>query len=278
MDEETLTSRSSNLTFVFLVAVNILLLTAHLTGYVRTIKNFLYYVLMPFPATSSRIVQTGQNATQNIAEIVRIHQDNQVLRKSLEKYAVMDNEYQRMKEENMRLRQLVNFPAPAGKRSVVASVMTREPGSWFQWVTIDKGLEDGIFVDAPVLAWAADRPVIVGRVGEVYNHTAKVVLVTNIVCALPVEIKTIGEDGLLEGQNSPRLQIKYLLPEGRMAIGDEVVTSPLSTVFPPGITIGQVQDIVVSENEMLRSAVVKPAVNFNHLREVVILIPEKRDN
>jgi rod shape-determining protein MreC len=275
MDEELHTSRRSNLTFIFLFAIAVLLLSAHLTNSVRLLKNFLYYILYPVPASASRVLDSSQILAGNLRDMVRIHQDNQALRSSLERFAYLENEYQRVKQENTRLRELVAFPAPVSFTEVVARVAVREPGSWFQWIIINKGENDGITLDAPVLGWADGRPVVLGRIGELSSSSAKVVLMTNTLSALPVEIRQKKEDGLLEGQNTASLRINYLLPEGSIAIGDEVITSPLSTVFPPGVMVGYVQDLVPGEDaELMRSAVVKPAVNFNHLREVLVLVPK----
>jgi rod shape-determining protein MreC len=66
--------------------------------------------------------------------------------------------------------------------------------------------------------------------------------------------------------------MNYLLLEGKAAIGDEVVTSPLSSVFPQGLAIGTIRDILTLPNEPFKSAVIEPAVNINSLREVVVLI------
>jgi rod shape-determining protein MreC len=177
---------------------------------------------------------------------------------------------------SVRLRQLVDFPMPAAQRSVVARVVTREPGSWFQWVIIDRGRAEGLFVIAPVLAWAGDKPAVLGRVGEVFDHSAKVVLITSVISSLPVKVTSCEQDGLMEGQNNTRMKLNYLLPESKITIGDEVVTSSLSTVFPPGIRVGYIHDYMGNESDAYRSAVVKPAVNFNSLREVAVLIPENR--
>ena len=131
-----------------------------------------------------------------------------------------------------------------------------------------------MYVNAPVLAWTAGKPAVMGRVEEVFQNSAKVVLITNILSAMPGEIKSLSEDGLVEGQNGHNLKINYLVPETKVRVGDEVVTSPLSSVFPPGILIGTVTDFSASGDEAFRSAIIKPAVNFNNLREAVVLIAE----
>jgi len=275
MEEEIVSRRKANYAFLLLFTINIFLLSANLTVPVRTIKNFVYYVLFPSNAAAACIVDSVDKFSSNIGEIVRIHQENMTLKQSIKSLSYLETECERAMEENLRLRSLVGFPAVKHSSSIVAHIISREPGSWFQWVTIDRGLKDGIYLDAPVLAWADNRPAVLGRVEEVFAGSAKVVLITNVLSAVPGEIKTLNEDGLVEGQNGHRLKINYLVPETKVKIGDEVVTSPLSSVFPPGIVIGKVIDFSPGDNEAFHTAVIKPAVNFNNLREAIVVIAEK---
>ncbi len=276
MDEELTASRRSTITFVVLLVVSLVLLTANLSAYIRTLKSFLFYVVSPAPQTASRVIEYGRNAGREIAGVVRVHQENLALRRMLQRYAFLEDEFRRIRKENERLRSLAEFPSQPGLRSVVTMVTLREPGSWFQSVMINKGSDSGICIDDPALTWINGRPVAVGRVSEVYGDSAKITLITNTLSAVPVELVNIEEDGLMEGQNGPILRINYILPEGTIAIGDEVVTSSLSSVFPPGMLVGRVEDLVEAEDQNMRSAAVRPAANFNSLREVLVLTGKRR--
>jgi rod shape-determining protein MreC len=272
--EETVSRRNASYIFILLFSVNIFLLTANLTSSVRTLKYFIYYVLFPSNAAASGIVDSLDKFSMNVKEIVHVHQENLELKQTVKRLIFLENESQQAREENIRLRSLVGFSSAKQTRSVVSRIIAREPGSWFQWITINRGKKDGIYLDAPVLAWADNRPAVLGRVEEVFEGSSKIVLITNVLSAVPGEIKTLNEDGLIEGQNGHRLKINYLVPETKIKIGDEVVTSPLSSVFPAGILIGKVMDFSTGDNETFHSALVKPAVNINNLREVVVVVAD----
>ena len=276
MHEDFVAYRKPFLTFLFLLSVNVFFLTANLTGYVRTIKNFLFYIISPTPFAASRLVITGQKFSDNVAEIVNVHQENLVLKKTLEKYVNMENEFREAKSENERLSRLVNFPVPRQMRSVPARVITRVPGDWFDWIAIDRGKQNGIFLNAPVFAWMDDQMAVIGRIGEVTDDSAKVVLLTSLLSSFPVTVKSLDEDGLLEGQNGPLLEINYLLPDTKITVGDDITTSSLSSVFPSGIIVGQVVDIKKMQNQKFSTVVVKPYANLNRLREVIVLVPERQ--
>jgi rod shape-determining protein MreC len=273
MHEDFVAYRKPLLTFLFLLSVNVFFLTGNLTEYVRTIKNYFFYIISPTPFAASRLVITGQKFSDNVAEIVKVHQENLMLKRSLEKYVNLENEAKQAKTENERLLKLVNFPSPKQTRSVPARVITRVPGDWFEWIAIDRGRQDGIFPNAPVFAWMDDQMAVIGRIGEAANNSSKVVLLTSLLSSFPVTVKSLDEDGLLEGQNGPLLEINYLLPDTKITVGDEITTSSLSSVFPSGIIVGHVVDIRKMQNQKFRTVTVKPFANLNRLREVIVLVP-----
>jgi len=277
MEEEFSAPRRSYFTLVLLLVSCIFFLTAHLTPYVQGLKRFLSYIINPTPQAANEAIQSTQKFFRNIGEIVRIHQDNVTLHQALHQYAYLDNELAREREENKRLRQMVGFQLPPQTRSIVARVTLREPGGWFQWVMIDRGKEDGVIINAPVLAWVEGKPNALGRVVETFSHSAKVVLITNVLSAIPVQLKSTNEDGLLEGQNDALLNVNYLVLQSTVTRGSELITSPLSSVFPPGITVGYIEDIAAANSESFHSATVQPAVNLNALREVAVLVPSLKE-
>ncbi|MCB4792656.1 MAG: rod shape-determining protein MreC [Elusimicrobia bacterium] len=249
-------------------------MTTRLNDYVIGFKNFLFYLISPTPIASSKVINSSQRFSKNIKELVKAHQENINLKKKLEKYARLENEYVHFKEENTRLRNIFEFLPILSKKAVVATVVSREPNSWFQWVIIGKGKNDGLVIDAPVLAWEKNNSYVLGRVGEVFKNYSKVILVTNAFSALPAMTGISGHEGLIEGQNNSLVKLNYLMKENDIKVGDKVVTSPLSSVFPPNILIGRMAEIAPSDDERFKSVFVEPGADINNLKEVIVLIPE----
>lgn len=276
MEEELHSPRRAHVIFAVLIIVSISLLAAHLTLPVRALKHFVYYIVNPTPVAASRALQSGQYLARNLRDLIRVNEDNIRLRSTIRRYSYLDAEYRRMKEENLRLQAVVGFKPPPGRSAVAARIVSREPSNWFQSALIDRGSASGLKEDQPVIAFAHDRPAVLGRIGDVYANTARVILITSPLSAVPVHIRALSEDGLLEGQNTGRLRMNYIMPEGVVSIGDDIVTSALSSVFPEGISIGQVLEVLNAKDDPMRSAVIKPALDFNHLREVIVLIPENQ--
>lgn len=274
--EEDISHRRTNYTFLFLTALNIFILSAHLSPYIQGIKYFLFYIVSPAPIAASKLVLGNQKILQNIQELISVHQENLALRLKLVNYVITENELKNALEENARLKSLIAFPMPDAKKAVFARIIKRDPQQWFQWIIIDKGSNDGISLDAAVLAWSENKLVVLGRAREVYDRYSKVAMVTNVLFAVPALIGSTQEDGLIEGENGPWLKLDFLQPKEKITLGEEIVTSPLSSVFPQGLLIGTVQDIKVEEDADFQTAIVKPAINSKNIREVVVLIQEKR--
>lgn len=274
MEEDFYSHRRSNLIFLFLLTTSVFFMTARLSDYVTGFKNFLFYLVSPTPVTSSKVINSSQRFSRNIKELVNARQENILLRNKIEQYARLENEYMRSKEENSRLRAIFKFLPTLSKKTIVGNVIGREPNSWFQWVMMDKGSSDGIVIDEPVLVWSNNRFCVLGRIGEVHKNHSKVILITNALSALPAMIDKTGQDGLLEGQNSNLIRLNYLIKGSDTKIGDMLVTSPLSSVFPPNILIGQIIETATSDDERFKSVLINPCVELNNIKEVVVLVQE----
>jgi rod shape-determining protein MreC len=197
-----------------------------------------------------------------------------MLHKQLERYVQLDSEWMKEKEENARLREILGFEKPQKNKTIVARIVSREPGSWFQWVIIDKGASEGLSVDVPILMIKDGMMCVVGRVGETFDHSSKVILLTNALFAIPGMLSSTKGDGLVEGQNNPYLKMNYLLSREKLERGEIVVTSPLSSVVPEDIAIGRIKSVEPQTDETFSSAIVEPLIDLGSLREVIALLPE----
>lgn len=276
MEEGLYPHRKPNLIFIFLLAISVLFMTTRFNEYVIGFKNFLFYLISPTPITSSKVINSSQRFSRNIKELVKAHQENIVLKKKLEQYARLENEFTHFKEENTRLRNIFNFLPTLSRKTVVATVVSRESNSWFQWVIIDKGKNSGIEIDAPVLAWENNSSCVLGRISEVFKDYSKVILVTNALSALPAMTEHSGHEGLLEGQNTNLVKLNYLIKENEIKIGDRIVTSPLSSVFPPNVLIGRIVEITPLDDDRFKSVLVDPAADMDNLKEVIVLIADQK--
>jgi rod shape-determining protein MreC len=118
----------------------------------------------------------------------------------------------------------------------------------------------------------------VGRIEKVYGDYADVVLISDPASKIEVVLPRTGGRGLLIGIGRPdsyACKIEWLerdmKPEGKAAVGDEVVTSGLGASFPPGLVVGTVTKIH-GDDGMFQSVEVDPAVDVSRVRAVMVLL------
>jgi hypothetical protein len=177
-----------------------------------------------------------------------------------------------LREENERLRDVLELKKERWPRAIIAHVAGRDPQRWFQEIVLDKGKEDGLEIDGPVLADVDGREALVGRIVEASAHVSKVMLLQDSLSAVAATVAgERGEDGVVEGTNGHDLILKFLDRASQVKIGDLVTTSGLGKAFPPGVSIGWVEDIEPDPRQLFLQAKLRPAARSNRLRTVLVL-------
>lgn len=152
-----------------------------------------------------------------------------------------------------------------------ARVIAKDPGNWYSVFTIDKGSGDGIEVDMVVLAGAG----LVGKIVEVGPNYAKVRSIiddSSSVSGLVVrtsDLCTVRGDLTL--YNEGYLSVDYIDDTINLVINDEITTSHLGTVYPPGILIGKIIYVEDDPNALTQIAFIQPYVDFKNLQEVLVV-------
>ncbi|MFA6549612.1 MAG: rod shape-determining protein MreC, partial [Candidatus Margulisiibacteriota bacterium] len=77
--------------------------------------------------------------------------------------------------------------------------------------------------------------------------------------------------GIVVGSGSGRIFMRYVSIGADVAVGDSIVTSAISSIFPAGLPIGQVTRADRKGQELFYFIEVKPAVNFSRLEEVFVV-------
>ncbi|OEG70561.1 hypothetical protein ATZ36_04095 [Candidatus Endomicrobiellum trichonymphae] len=114
-----------------------------------------------------------------------------------------------------------------------------------------------------------------GKIIETYKTSSKIVLITNSISVLPVEIKDKGINCLAEGDNSSLLKITYIPPDADVKPGDEIIVSGLSAVFQKGMPVGIITKVSERVSADFKTATAKVFYAKNILNKAIILVPQK---
>ena len=195
--------------------------------------------------------------------------ENTALKKMLSENTSKNLAMAELTLENQRLRSLLGFKEKGlyAYRVIPAEVVSRSPSSWFEIIQISKGAADGIKEDMAVV----NSEGLVGRVVEVVHQTAKVQLLIDLNFALSGLDQTSRDMGIVVGRSMRPLEMKYVLAMANIKVGDQIVTSGLSDIFPRGFPIGTVSKVEKSDYDIFQKIELKPRVNFNKLDEVFVI-------
>lgn len=255
-----------------LTAVSLVLLSLPLSSPVRSFKAALGYVLDPLRYEGEIGTQRLAAAPARVRQLMVADMENARLREELRAQSWVKSSLEAASLENERLRKAMSLSAPAGRTPVWARVMERDPLHWHRSVTVDAGADKGLTLNDPVFGRRGTQAVVVGRLVEVRPHLSVVLLTTDERSAVAAYLSTGTLEGLVQGQDGPRLRMNYLNAEAALTSGDSVYTSPTSATFPPDVLIGRVAKVYPRDPFLtFQSVEVEPAVDASSLQEVMIL-------
>lgn len=264
------------LCIVCVLLMGLSLITDKVSGPLRAVAN---YTIVPMQKGFNTIGLWMSDFSHNFETIQELRSKNKALQAELDELTVKNNLLQQDKHELERLRELYALDELyADYKKVGARVTMNDSGNWFHSFVIDKGSKDGIKVDMNVMAGKG----LVGIVTEVGPNWARVrsiiddasnvsalVLSTSDTCVVNGDL-TLMQDG--------RIRFEMLANNGtEIKEGEQVVTSHISSKYLQGILIGYISEIHVDSNNLTRSGYITPVVDFEHLREVLVITTIKED-
>ncbi len=209
-------------------------------------------------------------STKNLAEQL-LHASTRI--RTLEsKLAQNELELARLKQESRdtsRLRSLLGLKSKAGRVTVSAEVVARNPDNWFEQVVIDKGSNDKITVGSAVISIAG----VVGQVVRVSEHDSVVRLATDPEQKEGVLISKLGLTGTLVGNYQNLARIDYVPIGTNVDVGDKVVTLGKAGIFPDNHPVGTVQAVRRDANGASMQIDVKLSENCYDISQVLVLPP-----
>lgn len=199
------------------------------------------------------------------ADNERLEAENVELRRQL-------NDVTAYREENENLRQLLELQNSMTRYTTVAArVISYSGNNWYETIEINKGAMSGLKVGNAVLT----QDGVVGRVTEVGPNYAKVKTILDSSSAVGIYVMRTGGSGLVEGDrdmvSDKKCKLSFLDRSTPLIAGDVVETSGTGGIFPAGLVVGTVMSISADNAGTLNYAVINPAVDFDKLREVLVI-------
>jgi rod shape-determining protein MreC len=210
---------------------------------------------------------------ENVEDLQITYTENKELKKRLDKLASLEAQVHTLAEENKELRDILDKKDSLSDfKPIQASVVARNPDHWHEMIILNKGEVNGIKENMPVVTSKG----LIGKVKSISQFTSTVQLLSTMDPKYRIS-SVIQADkevyGLVEGFDDERelLLIKTIPYDAEIKKGQNVITSGLGGVFPKGLTIGKVVEVVPDQYGLNQTAYVKPGANFYDLEDVMVI-------
>ena len=230
-----------------------------LSSFVMPVQNGLTYLRNKF---------TGNNTF--FSDMATLKEENKSLKERNSELEKSLRELEIIKSENETLKEYVNLKDKYTEYTTIPGyVINKNTSNYSNIIVINIGENDGIKVGMPAIADEG----LVGHVISVTGTTAKVQTLLDTSSAVSSIVGTARDSVIVKGnlENTNMLKGTYIPTTATLLEGDKVETSGLGGIYPKGITIVTVKQIVDTKNLTNRYILIEPAVNFDKLEAVLVI-------
>jgi rod shape-determining protein MreC len=261
--------------YVALIVISLLLLALSSTAPLLQLRQGIGFAMAPI----QQVLRDGTRQVTSIfaavSEIEQLRQENADLSRRVDELEIANTQLQIVKQQNDELTALLNVRSALDQKTVAAEVISRAINDQERVISLDKGSDDGIRVDDPVVAGGG---ALVGQVVEVGPNFSRVMLLSDTRFVVAGMLETSRATGDVWGQLDRPLTMEGIAATETVVLGETVVTAGIDlgedirSPFPKGLLIGTVGDINRSPNQVVQSALVQPAAAMDRLDYVLVII------
>lgn len=205
---------------------------------------------------------------ENIDELKK---ENSELKKQLEELNKTASELGIIKAENKTLREYANLTDKYTKyEGIPAYIINRDLSNLNSTIVINVGTKDGVTANMPVVSENG----VVGHTISVTETTAKVQPIIDSSSSISAVMNISRDNIIVKGElgKSNELKATYISTDADLVLQDDVETSGLGGIYPKGLKIGKLTQIVQTKNPTEKYAIIEPAVDFTKLETVLVII------
>ena len=217
-------------------------------------------------------VKDGFGSLRRLKEM-RIQYES-VLR-TLSDYRGIEREAVELRRENQALKDQLGFSLEMELSNIPARIIGRDPSNLFSSITVDKGSLDGIRLGAAVTAFQDGFFGLMGKVESVGTRSSRIRPIADQDLYVAGRLEDSRHQGLVQGRGDENgeLLMRYVHKSagGSIGVNDLVVTSGMSSIYPPGIYVGRVSEVRSREYANSLDIVLVPIIDVSSAEYVFIL-------
>ncbi|MGL5956047.1 MAG: rod shape-determining protein MreC [Brevinema sp.] len=239
-------------------------------------KSYLFGVVFQIEKFILNINTSLVDVFINNKNIQELEQQLEVAEQQILYYKELSRLYTYLKQENDHLRQVLQMQSQMYYSAHYSRVLFRDPSLLADYLIVDKGYQDGIKINMPVVSSSleTERLVLIGKIVEVGEDFSRVRVITAKNFYAGVKSLDTGYTGVLRGQGSwnQYLSLDYIPVEANPTIGEQIITSGESGIYPEGLYIGTIQGIGQNVmEEFFKTLYIQSDFKYSKISEVFIL-------
>ena len=227
-----------------------------------------------------RIVSYPANSINDfidsVSDLSNTYQENQSLKQKIDTIHELEVQLSDLKRDNQKMKETLKLQDTLNDYTLVnATVIARNPDTWRDVITINKGSNDGI---QPQMSVMSDNG-LVGKVMDVNPTSARVALLSNADNTLVRVAAMIQNEkepiyGTITGYDDKTnmLVMSQIQATQDIKVGDKVVTSGLGGISPNSLYIGTVEEVAMDRFGLYKEVKIRPAADTNDVRYVTVVI------
>lgn len=262
---------------IAIVCVALIVISFRFQDKMTPIRTAVGSVVTPMQRGINKIGLVVADGMEYATTVKKLTKENDNLQKQLDELSSQNRLLQQDKYDLDNFRKLYDLDEKYSDYPKVAAHVISSDGNWFNSFVIDKGSNDGLKVNMNVLAGDG----LVGIVTEVNKSYARVRSIIDDESSVTGSFLKTSDmcfvNGNLKLINKGMIDISGIPADAKIKDGYEVVTSPVSDKYLPGILIGYARDIKTDSSNITQSAHLTPAADFSGL-DMVLVITEVKDS
>ncbi|MDR2151129.1 MAG: rod shape-determining protein MreC [Spirochaetaceae bacterium] len=262
--------------FIALNSISFLLLVSSSKTFIINFKDrglsFFFGIRSGIHEISSFVSQT----ILSIQELNELQSEYEELVERVSRYEQLEQGAAEIRQENQRLREQLGFAESLTVKHIAAEIVGKDPNNLFSAFAINKGKKDGVAVNMPVIAFQRGMQGLVGKIIVAGDLESLVMPLYDSNFFISSRFSETRYEGIIGGQGADAPLLMRFVPKSARAeisSGDVILSSGIGGVYPPGITIGRVAQILYREYEISMDIEINTIIDFSRLEYVFVIDP-----
>jgi rod shape-determining protein MreC len=235
----------------------------------RFLDSITGIILSPFQNFFTHTIKSVSDSIRHYFFLVDVTRQNDQLKLEVQRLINKKNQLIEHLARQKRLTKLMAYEDDWKTKTLVASVIGRGATQWSKVVVINKGAKDGVDDHLAVVTDAG----VIGQVIHAGLNTSKVLLIVDGRSAVDALFQDSRVSAVVVGKGDDECKLKFVFNTSDVKLGDLVLSSGLGGIFPKGLIIGKVSEVIKKKQGLFQEITLTPGSDLSRLEEVLVLLP-----